>query len=65
MPCPAVLAPGDEVAKVIKPPNRDGGDGRATEASVLSDGRGDLEVGREIAGSVVSSLQLLGAGLGG
>lgn len=53
-----MLAPGDEVAKVIAngelaPFNRDeGGDGRATEARALSEGRGDLEERRDIAGSV-------------
>lgn len=53
----AVLAPGDEVAKVIgvngeAPPfDRGGGEGRATEdASVLSDGSGDRDEKREMAG---------------
>lgn len=47
----------------------DGGDGRATEASVLSEGSGDREDGREMAGRMVGLssllLQLLGLGLGG
>lgn len=44
-----------------------GGDGSATEAKVWRDGSGDLDAGRDMAGSVVlsSSLRLLGAGLGG
>ena len=48
----------------------EGGDGSVTEVArvVLRDGSGDLDDGREIAGSVVvsrSSPQLLGLGLGG
>lgn len=63
VPWPAVLAPGDEVAKVIgKPPLiRNGGDGRATEASVLlRDGNGDLDGVREMDGRIVSSLPDVG-----
>ena len=35
---------------------RNGGDGRATEASVLRDGSGDLEGVREMEGKILLSL---------
>lgn len=53
---------GDSEEKRARTYRVDGGDGRATDASARSDGNGEREHGREMDGSVVSSLLSLGLG---